>query len=69
MGYLIKPTSPCKKDCPYRNAYCRADCIDFAEYQEKYKQYYEAKCKKREADSEFYQYKKNIIQKANRKRR
>ena len=69
MNYLSRPESPCKRDCKFRSAFCRIDCEDYAEYQEKYKQYADAKRKKIEAEGEYLQYIKNIKQKMNKNRR
>lgn len=69
MSYLIRPESPCKKDCPYRDTYCRIDCTDYKEYEEKYKQYSEALNKRRSVEEALILHKKDVLNKNRKSRR
>lgn len=60
MEFLSRPDSPCKRHCPYREAFCKLDCEEYKEYEEKYKQYYEARQKKRQIEGDYIIYRKDL---------
>ena len=69
MSYLIRPENPCKKDCQYRDTYCKLDCPDYKEYEEKYKQYSEVLNKKRSVEEALILHKKEVLNKNRKSRR
>ena len=38
---MLKPKSPCKRDCPYRDAMCHTWCFEYGTYEHAMKQYRE----------------------------
>lgn len=68
MSYLAKPENPCKKDCPFRDTYCRLDCEDYIEFEEKYKQYQEARLKQIKKNGEIVEYRKALNDKFKRRK-
>lgn len=62
MEFLSRPENPCKRNCPYRDAYCRVDCDDYKEYEEKYKEYTDARRKKQIAEGDYIMYRKELDQ-------
>lgn len=69
MEHLVKPKSPCSKDCPYRDVYCRIDCDEYKEYEEKYMLYNEKKNKSRQKEEPIVQYHKEILTKQRKRNR
>ena len=68
MSYLQKPENPCKKDCPYRDTFCKLDCEDYKEYEEKYKEFSEAITAARKREEPAIQYRKEILNKQRKRR-
>lgn len=68
MEYLERPKSPCSKDCPYRSPFCRLDCEEYVEYEEKYRQYNEKKMKHIKKNGEYTQYRKELDKQFKRRR-
>ena len=60
MEFLSKPKSPCKRDCPYRDAFCKLDCDEYKEYEEKYRRYNEERKKRQLAEGNYIMYRKEL---------
>lgn len=69
MEYIEKPKAPCAQSCPYRGPFCRLDCDEYIEYEEKYKIYRKLKQKKIEANNDYGNYRKMLDAKIKRRKR